>query len=61
MYFIQLEHSTGVIRCFDGTTELGSIKKEHLNIQSSEDLIEFVKSVGGVYQAIVECNNLKIY
>lgn len=61
MYFIQLEHSTGFIRCFDGTAELGSIKKDRLNIQTSEDLIEFVKNVGGVYQAIVECNNLNIY
>jgi len=48
---IQLDYSTGMVRCFNETTETVAVHKEQLNIENGDDLEAFVKASGGVKQA----------
>jgi len=48
---IQLDHLSGMVRCFNGTSETFAVHKEQLNIEDGGDLEEFVKASGGVKQA----------
>jgi len=48
---IQLDHATGMVRCFSEKTEMLAVHKELLNIEDGEDLEDFVKASGGVRPA----------
>lgn len=48
---IQLDYSSGMVRCFDKTAEILAVHKEQLNIENGDDLEAFVKASGGVKQA----------
>lgn len=47
---IQLDHLSGMVRCFNETAEILAVPKEQLNIEDGADLEEFVKASGGVNQ-----------
>lgn len=58
MNWMSLDNSTGTVHGFIGKAEVVSVKKETLNIDTCEDLIAFIKSVGGIVFAIDECKKI---
>ncbi len=49
---ISMDHETGVVTCSVGADEVCSIKKEILNIDTGEDLLEFTKGFSSIDDAI---------
>jgi|GEM_PF-2629343 len=49
---ITVDYETGVVACIVGAETVCSIKKELLNIDTGEDLLEFTKGFSSIDDAI---------
>jgi hypothetical protein len=54
MNWMQFDRDTGLVKCFLGNKEVLSIQNEFLNVETAEELMEFIKSHGGINLAISE-------
>lgn len=49
---IEIDHESGIVRCSEGKRELLKCHKNQVGISNSEELVDFIKSVGGVKNAV---------
>lgn len=55
---IEIDHASGIVRCSVNTTELLVCNKEQIGIDNSDDLELFVKTAGGIEQAVLKMRSL---